>query len=527
MRVSPLIIRLNPSVYQRSGTDNLFVTHSVIERNKYLGKPTYLFFADAEKCFDKMWLDDAVIELWRQGTNIRDAIMIRKMNNEAKIVIHTPVGVTDEISCESIVRQGTVYGPQMCGSSMSRVNDSGRVIATMYGPKLIIRSTQFVDDVSNAGSPRTTNNTIENCRMLEETKKMTFNNTNGKTEYVIANPPSEPEMITSQVKKGNVNRVYEHKSLGMWIDEKGTYDVNIEKNKKKIPHMIASVKAIGSTGNVGRLAAQTRLKLVNTVIMPSILYNVEVVPRLTSGEIDKLEKMQHKILTEMLEVPRSTPYKGILMETGMWTMEARIEYKKLMLFHNIKNSEDSRIIKQILEVQEDEVRDSTWLASLKDIILKYGIELDVNKVLKSGWKKKVKEKIQDHVEQQIRAECHRMKKTRSIKDEKYELQQYMKESSMKETSDILRTRLHMNKLPCNYGDRDLCKLCGYNGQVTTEHYFTSCHRTTTLSRIWQTKPEDIRGNAEQIRRAKNFIEKVEVLMERYINKKSEAKSSKN
>ena len=44
-----------------------------------------------------MWLDDAVIELWRQGTNIRDVIMIRKMNNGAKIVIHTPVGVTQRV----------------------------------------------------------------------------------------------------------------------------------------------------------------------------------------------------------------------------------------------------------------------------------------------------------------------------------------------------------------------------------------------------------------------------------------------
>ena len=72
------------------------------------------------------------------------------------------------------------------------------------------------------------------------------------------------------------------------------------------------------------------------------MYNVEVIPKLAKAEIEKLGKMQQKILTKILEVPRSPPYKGILLEREMWTMEARKNYKQLMLFHNIKNSDGSR-----------------------------------------------------------------------------------------------------------------------------------------------------------------------------------------
>jgi hypothetical protein len=218
---------------KRSGTDNLFITYSVIERNKYMGKPTYVFYADAEKCFDKLWLDDAVIELWKKGTNIRDALVIREMNKTAKIIIHTPVGETEEIICESIVKQGTVYGPQLCGVSMGRVNDIGRGIVTMYGPNLVIQSTQFVDDIESAGSPRVTNNTIHNCRILEERKKMTFNNKNGKTEYIIVHPTKNPETITSEVKNGKIMRAKEHKYVGLWMEESGTYQINTEKKTKR------------------------------------------------------------------------------------------------------------------------------------------------------------------------------------------------------------------------------------------------------------------------------------------------------
>ena len=108
-----------------------------------------------------------------------------------------------------------------------------------------------------------------------------------------------------------------------------------------------------------------------------------------------------------------------------------------MLFHYITNSNDCRIIKQILQVQEEEVRQSTWYACLKDIVVKYGIELDVKWVMKSEWKKNnVKEQIHDQVQCEIYAVYQKMKNTRSIKDGNYELQQYMKETTIKIQRDI-------------------------------------------------------------------------------------------
>ena len=504
-------------VKKRSTTDNLFLMYSVIERNNYLKQPTYVFYADAEKCFDKLWLDDAVIELWRQGTNIRDAIMIKRMNEEAKIVVHTTVGDTDEIICRDIVRQGTVYGPPLCGVSMSRVNDIGRGIVTFYGPRLILQSTQFVDDINSAGSPRTINNTVYNCKKLEEMKKMTFNNDNGKTEYTIVNPTDSDSIITCEVKKGKIKRVKEHKSLGMWIDERGTYMVNIEKNSKKVSYMIETVKGIGSPRNLGKLALETRIKLVNAVIMPSMLYNVEVVPVVTDKEIKKLESIQQSILTRMLEVPGSTPYMGLLMETGMWTMEGRIEYKKLMLYHNIVHSGEDRIIKKILKVQENEVRKTTWYAEVTRIIEKYGIEKNVEKVLKSVWKKEVKERIGRKVEEEVRKRCRNMRKTRTVQEEPYAMKDYLKETSMTEATDILKTRLHMTRLPCNYGYKlTSCPLCGREGKQETEHYFSQCSATVHLAKIWAVEAVDMKGPLEHQKRAKNHLKKVEVLMETHM-----------
>ena len=188
--------------------------------------------------------------------------------------------------------------------------------------------------------------------MLEEKKKTMFNNRNGKTEYTIIKGKTKKEdAIAQKVRKGGINKVKEHKALGMWIDEEGTYKINIEKNKKRVPHMIETVKAIGCSKSVGILAVTSRLKLCESIIIPSILYNVEVVASLSKKEMKDLEILQGEIVTRILEVPRSTPYMGILMETGMWTMEARVSYKKLMLYHNIWHSDEERIMKKIVKVQ--------------------------------------------------------------------------------------------------------------------------------------------------------------------------------
>ena len=63
-------------------------------------KDTYILYADAEKCFDKLWLTDGIIELWKSGTHIRDAIVIKKMNEKARITIQAPVENTEEILVE-------------------------------------------------------------------------------------------------------------------------------------------------------------------------------------------------------------------------------------------------------------------------------------------------------------------------------------------------------------------------------------------------------------------------------------------
>ena len=502
-------------VSERSTVDTMMTMTAVIEQNIYLRQNTYLTFTDAEKCFDKLWLLDGVCELWRCGTDVRDCVMIKKLNERAEVVVKTPVGDTEPFHLTDIVRQGSVYGPQICVASMDKINKMGKDIGTYYSPDLIIRAGIYIDDVTAGGGVNTANSTVYNCSLMEEKKKMSFNNKPGKTEYmVIGRFKEEVKTVNNEVRKGLINRVKEHKMLGTWVDESGKYEININKKKEKLPYMISTTKKDASPKTVGIYTVESRLKLAETVIIPSILNDIEGFPVLKGAEIKKLESMQLNILTDILELPRSTPYCALLMEVGWWPMKARIAYKKLMLYHNIMRSGKKRVARKLVIEQEKEARKTTWLASVKEEIEIYKISLNVMETLKSTWKREVKKQINKEVEEEIRQLCVTSKKSRVVRNDNYEAKEYLKGAvNLQTAKKILRTRLNMAWLPGNYkkDGKGLCPLCEEE-EGSTEHYF-HCKHVSLLAKVWQVTPEDL-GSQEvsKMKDVARFFEKVEIMI---------------
>ena len=495
-------------VSKRSAVDNLLTVLAIIERNSYMNKTTYLTFADVQKCFDSLWLEDGIKELWMSGVNVRDAVTIKNLNSEAKIQIDTPVGKSEEFRVENIVKQGTVYAVDICGAVMAKVNETGYGVRTMYGPDLEIGALAFVDDIVSAGNSDASNNTVKSCNMMETRKKITFNTDTGKSAVMRVKKKAGNCNITGTVQKGRFEEVTEYKLLGAWIDESGRYLINIKKNQKRLPFMINSIKVFANQNNMGKLAISGRMKMMENVLIPGLLHGIEAYPTLTKEELNLLERMQGKVIRELVEVPPTTPYNALLMELGLPTMKARVAYRKLMLYHNLANSDEKRIAKQVIEEQMKMDREGTWMNTVQELMAEYDIEDTVIDDLKSAWKKKVKEKIKTKTEETIRRTCETQSKARTVVADEYKLKEYLTKTTITEAKQILKARLHMLKLPCNYGKNENCWLCGEVNDVSTEHYF-NCSGTRDLLRIWNAKEDDLESmNKSKLRRSTKFLEHV-------------------
>ena len=443
--------------------------------------------------------------------DLRDAVMILKLNEKASITVDTPVGLTEEFQVENIVKQGTVYAVDICGAVMDSINKTGHGIRTLYGPDLVIKALAYVDDIVSAGSSTTSNNTIESCGKMEEKKRITFNTDSGKSAVMKANKKNNNNSISKQVKKGDFEEVDEYKLLGVWIDGKGKYLINIKKNQKKLQFMINSIKSYANDYNMGTMAVSARIKLLGSVIIQAILHGVEAFPVIKKEEEKELEKMQGKIVRDLMEVPVTTPYQALLLELGIPTMKARVAYRKVMLYHNLSNSDEKRIARRVIEQQHRMDREGTWLAGVKTLMNEYGIVEDVTEQLKSAWKRIVKQRIEEHTEEEIIRSCGTLSKARTtLLDGKHEIRDYLKESTIKQAKKIITARLHMTKIPCNYKTSEFkgCWLCGQQDDIRTEHYY-ECSGTRILRRNWNAKKEDLSSSdTQELVRTSMFLEKV-------------------
>ena len=63
-----------------------------------------MFFADAVKCFDKLWLKDCLLEMHNLRYDPNTLEILHEMNKETDIIIRTPVGNTKNIQVKEVIK---------------------------------------------------------------------------------------------------------------------------------------------------------------------------------------------------------------------------------------------------------------------------------------------------------------------------------------------------------------------------------------------------------------------------------------
>ena len=196
------------------------------------------------------------------------------------------------------------------------------------------------------GNKDTVEKAIKNTSIMEQRRKFKFNPK--KSKYmVISSGSGQTERIEGSVQDAPIEETNVYKYLGFWITQKHTIMRHIEVNKAKLVPMIREIKHIG---NENKVRAMIQKLLNETTVIPAVIYNIEVMTNVSKKEYDELEKIQKTALTEIYNLSLSTPYWGILLETGTWPLKYMIIYRQMMLY--IMRSSDNRKTKQILTQQK-------------------------------------------------------------------------------------------------------------------------------------------------------------------------------
>ena len=452
---------------------------------------------------------------------IPEATYILKMNQDVKATVDTPFGMTESFEAEEIVRQGTVWGPQLCSVSTDRINKMHDNINTEVNG-VVVKSPVFVDDMNGMGGVEKIEDMGRKMKVLETTKKFSFNNMKGKSEILPIKfkkkkkAEEEEPLPLIKVRMGTIPVTAEYKFLGDWYDEKGSNTFKIKKKMEKLKHVVNETIRYSSYNMVGNADVQVRMMLLEMIVKPTLLYNTEAWIGINEKEEKELQKHHYEILRKCFEQKHGTSYYGIIAETGIWPYKYVVIYKRLMLLHNIIHSDERRIIRQLI-LNQKELEEETWYSGVKMWMKTLNIPEDPKKICdlkKSAWKKLVKGGLQKIIEKEVMEKVKGMTKTRFLT--KFGRHDYLKTCNMATSKEIMKIRLNMVEIGENFRGKyagtlrngiSWCLACGDEAE-TTEHVI-QCKKYRELTKHKVVVYENCFNDTEWLLKATNAFKLIE------------------
>ena len=98
----------------RNIRDNLFVIYAAINDAIKNKKDIDIQFYDLAKCFDAMWAEETMNDIYDVGVRDEKFALISLMNDKCQVKVKTPVGDTSRFELNRIEMQGTVPAPLKC-----------------------------------------------------------------------------------------------------------------------------------------------------------------------------------------------------------------------------------------------------------------------------------------------------------------------------------------------------------------------------------------------------------------------------
>ena len=156
------------------------------------------------------------------------------MNRNAQMKVRTPCGDTETFNIEKVIKQGTIFGPMLCCSSTTKINELGEPTGMTVAPNAEVDSLIYVDDITMAGRMTDVERVCHKLQIMEDEKKFTFNIDKGKTSYMIVRTGKDTNQEPIiKLRKGKVEKTNEYNYPGNWFPESGKIERQMKGARKE------------------------------------------------------------------------------------------------------------------------------------------------------------------------------------------------------------------------------------------------------------------------------------------------------
>ena len=301
--------------------NHLFIINGII--NDALRKKICidLIILDYRVCFDSLWIEEVINDLFETGVDNRNLALIYEANKVNEVSVITPSGKTETERVERIVMQGETLAPLECSVQVDTlgkecVEEDKHMF--VYKKTVKVPPLSMVDDiiaVSKCGSDTVETNAFLNAKT--NVKKLQYGETKCVKMHVGSDKTVCPDLNidTWKVKsvKNHETNKYEISDevgdkyvikdtekqlyLGDYLASDGTNTLNLTKRKQKGFVIINQILSMLEEGFYGKHFFKAASLLRDSLFLNSILLNTEVCYNLSLKDVRILKVVDNRLVS--------------------------------------------------------------------------------------------------------------------------------------------------------------------------------------------------------------------------------------
>ena len=477
----------------RNIRDNIFVLDAIMNDTVNGSKePIDIAIYDIEKCFDALWVEECINDMYDTGLKNDKLNLLFLMNQNAQIAIKTPNGMTQRKSITNIIMQGTVWGSLFCTATMDKLGKlkySDETMLYKYKGKVGVPALEMVDDIADVqkcGTNAVKSNAVVNA--FVEHKKLTLSGTKCSKIHCGKATRLCPDL---KVHKETMHASEEERYLGDQITKNAKHAQTVSKRRAKAYGIISDIMQILDTIGDRTRKIKVGLQLRQAWFINALLVNIEVWHNVLSKDIEVFTQLDNYLMRKILKAHSKIPIEMLYLETGTIPVEFVIMSRRVNYLHNVIRRDSTELVARVYNVQKQQPSKGDWCSMVKENMELIKLNMSESEIKETGqakFKSIVKKLVKIAAFQTLHEKKLKHSKIKQIEHKEFKMQKYFESEALtaEQASTLLNLRgqsINGIKMcfPSSFQNDKMCKL-GCQTEDNIEHVF-ECEKITSGRKV--------------------------------------------
>jgi hypothetical protein len=147
----------------------------------------------------------------------------------------------------------------------------------------------------------------------------------------------------------------------------------------------------------GKYYVEVGKTMIESMLLGSILINIEVAYNITQSEVDKLEQCHESALRKLMSLPSKTPKQMLYFLSGSTPIRFTIQRRRLVYLQHILKQEKESLLRSFFIHQLRTRKTKDWATKIIKDLSEFNITMSMDEIENTAiaaWKEKVKTQTQ-------------------------------------------------------------------------------------------------------------------------------------